>query len=252
LQNIKLGIVSRSPFFGKQETFSNTLNSLNPGDEGDVSVTVPIRENVSVSDLTSYQNIHVRSNAVAQYVRESNLDERLSTASSEIETPLTTPLTVESFARYTSPEGDQIGRGILPPRVQQKTSYWIFWNINGTTNTIHNAIVEGVLPDNVSFSGNQTSSQDSGVTFDPVTRKVSWKIASIPPTMDPQTPVFSTAFEVIVTPTSVQIGSPAPLLKDILFKGTDAFTDAFLTKNSSMITTNLPIDKMAKGKGLVR
>jgi hypothetical protein len=252
LQNISFGVTSRNPFFTKQETFTQALKTLKPGEEGDVSITVPIRSQVSVNDLTSYQNIRVRANAIARYVRDSHADEQLSSSSQDTETPLTTPFVIDSFARYTSPEGDQLGRGPLPPRSGQKTSYWVFWNVYGTTNTINNAVIEGTLPGNVSLSGRQTSSQDSGVVFDEATRKVSWKIEAIPPTFDPQTPVFSTAFEVIVTPTTSQIGSSAALIKDILFKGTDTFTNTPLSSSLSSITTHLPNDSMASGKGLVK
>lgn len=252
LQKVKIGITSRSPFFSTQNSFGQTILTLNPGDEGTIDLTIPIRPSVETSALTSYQNILVRSNTTVSYTRKSVPNETLITSGTELETPLTTPLNIESFARYTTPEGDQIGRGSLPPRVGQKTSYWIFWHIDGTSNQINNGLIEGTLLDNVSFSGHQTSSEDNGVTFNEATHKVSWNVASIPPTLDPQAQVFSSAFEVIVIPSSNQIGSTATLMKNIHFSGTDAFTGSLLNKTSIDITTSLPNDKMAKNKGVVK
>ena len=252
LRHVVINLVSKNPFLDQKGFVSQTIDTLKPDTENDLTFTVPVRSSVPTRELTSYEKLQVRSNATATYALEAVPNEQLETASAEILTPLTTPINFESFARYTSPEGDQLGRGSIPPRVGSKTSYWIFWHIDGTSNQIDQAHFEGTLPTNVSFSGNQTSSEDSGVTFDEATRKVSWNVATIPPTMNPQTQVFSAAFEVILTPTADQIGKPAILLKNISFSGTDAFTDSPLENTATNITTSLPNDKMAKNKGIIR
>ena len=36
-------------------------------------------------------------------------------------------LNVSSVAYYTSPQGDQLGIGPIPPIVEKTTNYWLFW-----------------------------------------------------------------------------------------------------------------------------
>lgn len=252
LRNVDITFTSRDPFIAKQTHRVLNVDTLNPGDEGDLAFQIPIRDSVASSLLTSYENIHVRTNAVARYSLNRLPNEQLTTSGDELRTPLTTPLNIESFARYTSPGNDQIGRGPLPPRVGQKTSYWIFWNVDGTTNPLQNAIMEGTLPANVSFSGNTTASEDEGVTFDPVTRKITWDIAQIPPTLNPESKVYSVAFEVILTPKTEQIGSPALLLQNTHFQGKDAITGVTQNVSKPNVTTSLQSDTMAKNKAIVR
>lgn len=252
LRNVEITFTSRDPFITKHTHRVLSVDTLNPGDEGDLTFQIPIQDSVATSLLTSYENIHVRTNAVARYSLDRLHDDLLTTSGDELRTPLTTPLNIESFARYTSPGGDQIGRGPLPPRVGQKTSYWIFWNVDGTTNPLQNTVMEGILPANVSFSGNTTASEDEGVTFDPVTRKITWDIAQIPPTLNPESKVYSVAFEVILTPKTEQIGSPALLLQNTHFQGKDAITGVVQNISKPNITTNLTADTMAKNKAIVR
>jgi len=257
LHDLEIGIVSDNPFItsgGKTVTAKEypALKLLKPGDEGDIHLVIPIRSTVPQNTLRSFSEIQIHTQTIARYTMESNLKQRLTTNGEDVATKLITPINFESFARYATPSGDQIGRGPLPPRVDQKTSYWIFWNVDGTTNTIDHVAIEGVLPDNVAFTGRETSSEDGGVSYDPDTHKIHWDTSSIPPTLDPASKIFSVAFEVVVTPNSSQIGTNPVLIKEIHLTGNDTFTGAFVSASASNITTKLPTDSMAKGKSAVK
>ncbi len=257
LHNIELILSSESPFVATKEKIVTSkefpsLELLKPGDEADVAIVIPIQSSVSPSSLSNFQQLQIPIHVIARYALESNLTQRLATNSLDITSNLTTPIHFESFARYVAPSGDQIGRGPLPPRVGQKTSYWIFWNVDGTTNAIDHVGIEGTLPDNVTFTGHQTSSESNGVSFDPDTRKIQWNVSSIPPTLDPASKLFSVAFEVVVIPTTTQIGTSPILVKEIHLTGTDAFTGEFVSATGSIITTKVPNDAMAGKKGIVQ
>src|SRR3989338_2361566 len=253
LSHVKISLTSKDPFLTKHESFASEINTLKQGEEGDVTFTISVRSSVDAALLTSYENLRVRTNTISRYeVAGSGDPTQNKVVGDELSTPLTTQLNFESFARYTSPGGDQIGRGPLPPRVGQKTSYWIFWNIDDTTNPIENAHFEGTLPEHVTFTGHKTSSEDNSVIFDPQTRKITLDVMRVPSTLNPETQVFSVAFEVALTPSSTQIGSPATLLKNIHFSGKDRFTGGILNESKPDITTNLPNDQKAQNKGNIK
>ena len=258
LNNVDIGIASDSPFVkngGKTiSSKENTkLSSIKPGDEGDITIVDAILPTVPTSAITSFVNIQIQTHAIAHYTLASDkTKEQLTTTTDDVATKLTTPLRLESFARYVTPGGDQIGRGPLPPRIGQKTSYWIFWNIDGTTNELNRVSIAGTLPRNVEYSGNDTSSEDGGVTYDAATNRISWNVSPVPPTFDPASKLFSVAFEVILTPTADQVGKAPILVQNINLTATDSFTGQFVSTSAANITTNIPTDKMAKGKGTVR
>lgn len=252
LRNVSIGLTSRDPFLTKLELFAPTIDVLKPGDAGDLTFTIPVHNHVDTNLLTAFENLRVRTQAVVRYTIEGKPNAQITTLGEELKTPLTTPFNFESFARYTSPGGDQIGRGPLPPRVGQKTSYWIFWHIDDTTNPINNLVVEGTLPENVSFTGHKTASEGEGVTFDPATRRVRWNVSTMPSTLDPSSKVFSVAFEVALIPTENQVKSRTILVKNVHFEGTDGVTGVKLETKKADISTNLPEDQKANQKGIVR
>lgn len=248
ISDVQLDVESANPFLNQSTT--STFKSLKPGDEGDITVTIPIRKTVSQNELKEFENINIETRAIATYQLNTKLA-RAKSQSEPITFALTTPITFESFARYTMPSGDQIGRGPLPPRVGEKTSYWIFWSIKNTTNQIKNSRIEGTLPSNVTFSGRQSSSEDIGIRVDPVTNKIVWDTNSLRPTISPTSKNFGIAFEVLLTPLDNQIGTNATLLYDIQFTGTDDYTGDFINSSQPLITTNLPNDQKATKKGVI-
>ena len=51
------------------------------------------------------------------------------------ELPVATEVAMQNSIRYYTEEGDQLGRGPLPPQVGETTKYWVFVQITNTTNT---------------------------------------------------------------------------------------------------------------------
>jgi hypothetical protein len=138
---------------------------------------------------------------------------------------------LEAFTRYFAPSGDQIGRGPIPPEPGRETTYWIFWHVNGTTNTLTNARIEGTLPQGVRFTGRQTVSQNGSVSFDEISRTVTWISDSVSPTFPPLSKVVGVAFEVGITPEQ-EITKAPEILKNIGLTATDQFTGAFVSAHA--------------------
>jgi len=254
LLNAEIGIQSDSPFFAKP-TYSVTaaeepaLARIVPGASGTVSIRVPLRSSISQSQTSVYENIRIATRSFATFDMEEGL--RPTSRGEELSTIVTTPIVIDSFARYTATTGDQLGRGPLPPLVGEPTKYWIFWNIRGTTNPISQLHIEGQLGRNVVFTGKQTVSEGAGVVYDPNTNTISWRAASVSPTLSPSAKVIGIAFEVSITPDDSQVGTMPTLISNIRATGTDATTGAFISASGASASTNLPGDAMAAGLGTV-
>jgi hypothetical protein len=135
--------------------------------------------------------------------------------------PLTTEVDFSNIeARYYTSEGDQLGRGPLPPQVGKTTKYWIFVKILNTTNAANNANFSTSLPKGVEFTGKQSVTVGPRLNYNNSDRAISWKYNTLP--ANSQTGIY---FEVAVTPISSQIGQNILLTNSLQFSATDDFTN---------------------------
>lgn len=126
----------------------------------------------------------------------------------------------EIAARYYTSEGDQLGRGPLPPQVGKTTKYWITVNVANSSNALSDAVFTGSLPAGVEFTGKQSVTIGPQITFNPASRAVSWRHHSLPAYS--QTGLY---FEVAITPQSSQVGQNIILVNSLNFSATDNFTN---------------------------
>lgn len=248
IYELQIALQSDDPFVTEQTMY--TLNDpidLEPGETGTATVTLPLTSYVSAQDIESFTDTRVTFFPIATYTLGSEEGQNIDYTGEEVRLPITTPVTLESFGRYTLPSGEQLGRGPLPPRAGQTTKYWIFWHVTDTIHPLTDISISGTLGDNVTFTGRQTVSQNSGVTYDPATNTISWSASSVDATLDSTNPVIGIAFEVAVTPSEDQVGSAPILITNTHLTASDQTTGTFVTDWGSTVTTSLPQDTMAGG-----
>src|SRR3989339_35647 len=243
LTNVQIGFETESPFFTEKnylvdQTTYPELTEILPGQSGDVIVKTKTRSSLMQSEAREEIST-VKTQAIAIYVLGENTGQTILNKGTLISSLMTTPLVLESFARYSLPSGDQLGRGPLPPQVGAETKYWIFWHVTGTINPLSTIELSGILPENVRFTGRQTVSQNGGVSYDEVTRTITWTSDRLLPTLFADSTVVGIAFEVGITPTEDQIGSSPYLINDIQITGVDETTGLFVSAGGASATTNL-------------
>lgn len=161
-------------------------------------------------------------------------------------------LGLNSVARYWSDQGDQLGRGPLPPEVGTTTRYWVFWTAANSTSAIDNAVVSAKLPPNVSFTGKASVPFGDAPYFDPATRELTWNAGNVPAFSGAVTTAISAAFELAIIPTPNQAGTYPTLLTNQKITGTDTGTGLSLSGKASDLSINLSDDPKAIGTGPVR
>jgi len=143
-------------------------------------------------------------------------------------------LDLTAQAKYYTAEGDQLGFGLLPPRVNQTTSYWLIWQLQNGSNDLTNVSVSGILPEQVTFTGKSSVNSGQGIEYNPETRTVSWKINQLPKQAAAQA-----GLEVAITPLSNQLNTSPPLLTKIKATADDAYTGKTIEKTADDVTTAL-------------
>jgi hypothetical protein len=118
-----------------------------------------------------------------------------------IPVPASLGLSVSSSARYFSTDGEQLGRGPLPPQVGEATEYWVFWNLGPIKRGLAAVDISANLSENVRWIGKQNVGVlgTSSVVYDPTTRTVSLDLKNIPQTTAGQG--INAAFAVSFVPT---------------------------------------------------
>ncbi|MBI2989784.1 MAG: hypothetical protein HYY51_01155 [Candidatus Magasanikbacteria bacterium] len=156
-----------------------------------------------------------------------------------------TLLSLDAESRYFTNEGDQLGRGPLPPRVGEQTKYWVLINISNTSSRVRDLSFSAKIPEYIQWTGRSSVSKGNNLTFNDQNRLVSWSAASLEP--------YETVglyIELGLTPTPSQKGSFPILLSDIELNGTDNYISSPLQNFISSVDSSLKNDKKAQGKGV--
>lgn len=160
-------------------------------------------------------------------------------------------LLMHAFGRYYTPEGDQIGRGPLPPRVDESTRYWIFISLTNTVSDVADVIATAVLGPQVDWTRKSSVTLGDPLQFDERTRTLTWRLPKLTKFSGGAYPDVGMAVEVALTPDMASVDTTPALLTDIRARGRDTFTNTTVEKSASSVTTLLTVDQRARDKGKV-
>lgn len=102
------------------------------------------------------------------------------------------------------------------------------------------------LPADAAWTNN-TQTDNGLIVFNETTRQVTWAVASL--TKDVKS--ISGWFDVAITPSETDIGSFINLANPAAFEALDISTDSLVHDSTDALTTALPYDELAEGKGVV-
>lgn len=200
------------------------------------SIMIPLRSQTSVSSLTIEGTLNAT-------ISPGNSDIHIPFSSRAL--PVGTSLSMDGQLRYYTSEGDQLGRGPLPPTIGKETSYWVIASIQNGGGVLANPSFTATLLPYTRMGDQVSATEGDTPTFHKDTHTVTWQGR----TMQPNTAV-DIAFEIIFTPTPDMIGTSPTLLESLTVSGLDRITNKRLEKT---IRTNLgisvPLDDRAKAKG---
>lgn len=149
--------------------------------------------------------------------------------------PLATDLSLRTEVRYFTPEGDQLGRGPLPPTVGETTKYWVFVQAFNTTNPVRDASFRTTLMPGIDFTGKQSVTIGPQLSYDGGSKTVSWSYRELP--ANSQTGLY---FEVAVTPNPEQVGKTLQLTRNLNFFATDSVVGKEFSLSRAGLSNVLP------------
>ncbi len=195
-------------------------------------------------NLPTLENAKLEIYPIMKAVASQVAGQQFSQEGTRISVPLATEARFSGAeARYYTDEGDQLGRGPLPPKIGKETKYWIFVKITNTSNAIEDVQFSTSLPEGVTFTGKQSTTIGPQLKYNNNNRSVSWQYESLP--ANSQTGLY---FEVAVTPKNSQLGQNLQLTNAIQFTATDKFINKKIELSQSSI--NNILDKNDGGYSL--
>lgn len=153
-------------------------------------------------------------------------------------------LTAQAAAYYTSPQGDQLGIGPVPPIVGIPTKYWIFWDVV-PGGDFRDVALSAKLPSGITLTGEKTVLSGE-LSYQSDNRLVVWKLPIIKPGEGNRV-----GFEVQLIPTEDQVGEVLTLIEAGRVFGSDILTGEEVSGSFLRQTTSLDKDKFNSGHGAV-
>lgn len=221
------------------------LGKLAAGEEGTIDFSIDL---AGTPFANKGQDYKVESFAEADISRVGGVKAERSIRSETIALRLMSDLAFQAEARYFNDDDIAVGTGPVPPRIEETTTYKIWWSVKNSLHEIGPSTVSATLPEGVSFTGKFAVSPSSTLAYDEKTRKVTWAIDKIPAGAAD----LLADFEVSIMPTEEQLGA-TPTLTDIAnFEGRDLFLDALLFRTNAPLTADIETDPNLSGRGAVR
>lgn len=215
---------------------------FSPSTKGTIDLVLPIVSDLRTPGLSS----------VITLALSASLDEigSISGAHAIDATPLVVKVNSDfrssAHAEYFDKESLPVGSGPLPPKVGETTKYRVVWRVANSFHPLESVRMTTNLPPKVAWT--ETVRADVGkVTFDQTTRVVTWLIDRFPTSL----PGSEASFDVAITPDAKDVGSFYKLTNAIAVEATDTFTKDQVSNGIDILTTELPEDKGAAGKGVV-
>jgi len=217
------------------------LKSLRRGQSAAIRVTVPI---VTVpSGATNLQlSFPVSAGARVEAIPSARIKDDAQTSPLRIGTQLIGSAQV----RYYTNEGDQLGRGPLPPIVGSQTKYWAFVTIQNTTSRADDVIFSAQLPVGIEWTGKTSVSQGEDISFNSGTRTVRWTTRSLES--------HATAglyMELAFTPTASLIGTVPTMLTNMRVEAYDSHVEERFERAFGLLKGDLKEDGRALEKGVL-
>lgn len=220
----------------REITWDKTLNadfaSVEPGRGGSLTLSftpLPLYSGSLIVDPQIYVDISIK----GKKPFESNQSDEVTNLIRKT-IKFNSDFQIASKAVRTS--GPFMNSGAHPPKSEQPTTYTMVWSIKNSSNLISDAVATATLPLWVGWVG-QVSPSSEKVSYNEVTREVSWKIGTVYKGAGLTGADREAYFQVKATPSGSQIGQVVELMGKTSLTGLDNFTGDTLFMEKQAVTT---------------
>ncbi len=227
------------------------LTEIAPGAEGTLIAQFRIVRDITQKLLSTDKQPQLHLSTTATFALVGDPTNPLTVATRTDDFDIASRVTVQAAGVYFTKDGEQLGVGPLPPKVDATTKYRVFLDVANSSGEANDVVLEAMLPPNVEWTGRYSVGAGQAIDWLPGTRTVRWVIGTLAPFTNSEGEHLGASFEVALTPAAQDAGTVPRLATDITLHGKDKTTGLTLHAEAEPITTDLPFDKRALGKGVV-
>ena len=235
ISNIVVAIDFPDSFFEQSSATLEKVEILKPQENKTLTYKTEIKKKVESDINTIKATAKIKSATVAG---ENVAFEQTAATESKLKASMQ----FISQGRYYGDDLTKLGSGPIPPKVGQATSYMIWWDIRAKGGDLKDIEITTTLPEYI----NKVEISTEDLVYDKKTNQVKWTITSLA-----QGENKRGVFNVYVTPTSDQFNKLLVLTKETVVNAIDVNTNESLSASGDKITSDLPQDPIASGKGVV-
>lgn len=220
------------------------LGLLEPGDQGEISLSIPIRGDI-VADAMHKQFSFETVATIDSPDVPTTVGANKIIASDVLRLRLGTKVGLNSKILIADPVSP--GTGPYPPKSGTETVYLVRVSAGSSLNDVKNAKMTVLLPSGARFVG-KVASDNEKIDFNDRTNVLTWAIGDLMAGIDGRREIL---FRVGMTPGPNSVGDDIPLFGGATFFGTDAFIGKDLNDTLSSKTTN-NVDDAKGASGFVQ
>lgn len=211
------------------------LAEIKPGQEGEINFSLNLKP---FQDGDLGKNLEVVS--YAQYSVDNKTVSGNNNKSNTITSLLNSDLTLNEQIRYFDENNTPVGSGPLPPKVNEKTSFRVYWVVKNNLHELSETRVVFNLPSYVKWDEKSTRSVGD-IYYDSASHQVIWEIGTLPVSVYRA----DAEFNISLTPTDSDLNKILVLSPGSLINAMDTFTKGTITKKTDPKTTKLEDDDIA-------
>ncbi len=212
------------------------LAILDPKEEGQVSFTLNLKP-VFLPKSFSDKNLTVASTAkITSSVPPDSLSGLPIESGDTLEVKINTQFSFNEKAYFAG--GPLQNSGPIPPRVGQRTTFAVSWQLSNTSNDVGDIEVQAVIPPNVEWTG-AVDPPGAPISFDQNTGMVMWKPEKVFAGAGILLPAARVDFQVAFTPALVHVGQMVNLTSGATLKAADTFTGLKIERQAPAVNSDL-------------
>lgn len=240
LRQLNSGSIGNGKFI-INPTNNTSLAKLESGSSIEYTIQIPIKKLPLANSISS---LILNPSVSAQIVEAGNDIFEKNITLSELKIKQDPRLT--ATIKYYTPEGDQLGRGPLPPTVGEKTKYWAVIYIQNAGNKLRDISFSANLPSNVSWTEKNSVSHGSEPVYKEEDRSIHWSLNSLAG-LD----TIGLFFELALKPLDSDRGTTPNILENIVTSVIDSVSREKILIKHPDLNISLTSDPIGSSHGYV-
>ena len=216
------------------KSINKDLEEIAPGETGNFGFTITLSDlSKALAERITNPKVNLSFDVHGRRLTDKDVTEDIESSFTKT-VPIVTKVKFDAKTLFGT--GPIKNIGLMPPKVENKTTYTIAFSLSNTVNAVTEGEVTATLPNYVKYE-NEVSPSGDKISWNENTRQLRWSVGTIPVRTGYGTTPRTLYFKVSVTPSRTQVGQVLQLVNNISFTGKDAFAGADIQENTTTPTT---------------